>query len=203
MKKLVFIILVGLLVTPYAAAAKIGVGVGTGKIQVDQALKAGVIYTLPPFSVINTGDEPARYQILVQHRENQAELVPAPEWFTMTPQTFDLDPGKVQVVAVKLNLPVQGVRPGDYFGLLTAKPDQPAAAAGGTSIGVAAASKLYFTVAPANIFEGIFYRIGSLVRLWTPWSYIVPGIVILAILIIILKKFVNFDISVKKKKKKR
>ena len=203
MKKILSIVLVGVLIFPLIAFARIGVGVGTGKIQVDQELKAGLIYTLPPFSVINTGDEPASYKVFVQHRENQPELVAAPEWFTLSPQTFTLQPGKVQTVRVKLNLPIQGVKPGDYFGLLTAQPDLPAVTAGGTSIGVAAASKLYFTVAPANIFEGIYYRAVSLLHLWSPGSYIVLGVVILSLLAVILRRFVSFNFGINIKKQKR
>ena len=54
--------------------AKIGVGVGTGRIDVDEELRPGQAYVLPPFNVLNTGDEPANYRVLLSYNENQEEL---------------------------------------------------------------------------------------------------------------------------------
>ncbi len=49
--------------------AQIGVGVGVGKIQVDEKLKPGMIYQLPSFTVLNTGGEPSDYEISIQYHE--------------------------------------------------------------------------------------------------------------------------------------
>ena len=91
-----------------------------------------------------------------------------------------------------------GAEPGDYFAFLQGRPLQKTET-GMTSIGVAAATKLYFTVAPANIFVGIYYRIASLATLYSPWSYIVSAIVIAALLIAILRRFISFNIGIRKK----
>ncbi len=61
------------------AFANLGVGVGTGKIVVDEQLKPGMIYQLPSFSVINTGDIASDYSVGVAYHEGQEELQPAKE----------------------------------------------------------------------------------------------------------------------------
>jgi len=45
------------IIFPYVGLANVGVGVGLGKIQIDELLKSGGIYKLPSIPVINTGDE--------------------------------------------------------------------------------------------------------------------------------------------------
>ena len=183
---------------PLLVLAKIGVGVGIGKIQVDQPLKSGLIYTLPNFVLVNTGDEPSEYGVQIVYHENQKEMRPAKEWFKFEPSQFFLEPGQSQLVQIKLTLPIMGAEPGDYFAFLQGRPLQKTET-GMTSIGVAAATKLYFTVAPANIFVGIYYRIASLAPLYSPWSYVVSAIVIAALLIAILRRFISFNIGIRKK----
>lgn len=190
-----------ILIFPVVVLAKIGVGIATGKIQVDQKLKAGLIYTLPPLTVINTGDEPSEYGVGIQYHENQPEMRPLKEWFSFKPLNFHLEPGQTQVVQVKLNLPVTGAKPGDYFAFLQGFPVTKAQA-GSTSVGVAAATKLYFTVAPANIFIGIYYRFGSLLKLYSPWSYVGLAVIIAALIIILFRRFFSFNIGINLKKKK-
>jgi hypothetical protein len=187
-----------LLIIPMIASARVGVGVGTGKIQIDQPMKAGLIYTLPPLTIINTGDEPSNYTVDVQYRETQPEMKPDKSWFSFEPINFYLEPGQTQVVKMKLNLPIMGAKPGDYFCFLQGAPVQTANVQG-TSIGVAAAAKLYFTVAPGNVFVGLYVRSISLLKIYAPWSYVVVGVVLAALLLIILSRFVSFGISLKKK----
>ena len=133
-----------------ATFANIGVGVNTGKIQVDEKLKAGMIYKLPSITVINTGDEPADYETTIAYHQDQPELRPGQNWITFTPQKFHLDPGKGQLVEIKINLPIK-IEPGNYFAYLEGHPIA-TVQKGNTVLGVAAASKLYFTVVPANVF---------------------------------------------------
>lgn len=200
MKK-TFVIILGLgLVLPCLALAKIGVGMGTGKIQVDQRLKAGLIYTLPPIAILNTGDESSEYGVGIQYHENQPEMRPPKEWFGFEPSEFHLEPGQSQIVQVKLTLPVRGAKPGDYFAFLQGFPIKKAVV-GGTSVGVAAAAKLYFTVAPANFFVGVYYRAISLLTLYSPWSYALSAIIIAALAIVLFRRFFSFNIGVNVKKR--
>ena len=200
MKKKILLGVLVILCLPLLAMAKIGVGVGTGKIEIDNPMKAGLIYDLPSLVVVNTGDEPSDYSVAIQHRENQTQLIPSEEWFNFEPLNFSLEPGKTQVVNIKLTLPIKGAQPGDYFAFLQAFPVKKAEVSG-TSIGVAAAAKLYFTVAPANIFIGLYYRVVSLFVIYSPWSYIVSAVILLAILGVLFKRFfkLNFKVNIGKK----
>jgi len=188
------------LIFPNIIFATIGVGVGTGKIRVEDQLKPGMVYHLPKLSVINTGDEEAQYAVTVTYHQDQEQLEPSVEWFDFSPDNFKLKPGEAKVVEIKLSLPVK-TEPGDYFAYLEAYPDIKAES-GNTSIGVAAASKLYFTVVPGNIFQGFYYK---MLYFWKTYHIFIKVIVIGVIVVYgikFAKKFLNIDISVKKKDQK-
>jgi hypothetical protein len=201
MKKIIFILVCFLIIAPSLAYAIIGVGVATGKIFVNEKLRAGGIYQLPSFTVVNTGDEVSDYKVYVQHLMNQEELVPDYNWFSFQPQTFNLEPSKGQSVKVNLTLPLKNVQPGNYFAFLEAQPIKKSLGQGGASIGVAAATKLYFTIAPANFLQGIYYRIISCLNNYSPWTYIVLGLIVLVVLFYIIKKNFSFNIGINIKKK--
>lgn len=145
-----------------------GVGVGVGKIQVDQQLRPGMIYQLPIITVLNTGDESSSYSVRITHRSNQEQLVPPAEWFSFSPQTFRLEPGEVQSVQATLSIPLKA-EPGNYFNFLEGFPVIENNS-GATNIGIAAATKLYFTIAPANMVLGAYYRAASFWRNYQPWT---------------------------------
>lgn len=200
MKKITFLLLALILIlAPGVSLADIGVGVATGKIVVDNKMKAGGIYEIPSFTVVNTGDVPFEYEVYTQYLIGQEDKIPNPEWFKFSPQKFPLDPGKGQAVEVTISLPLKDVQPGQYFAFLEAKPSKEDE--GGTKVNIAAATKLYFTVAPANFFQGIYYRISSLMNNYSPWTYIALGIIVLAIIISLIKRKFNFDIGISVKKK--
>lgn len=197
MKKLFFIaILLSFLLVPASIFARIGVGVATGKIQVNDKLKPGIIYNLPPLTVINTGDIPSEYEVSMTYFEKQGQLKPPNDWFIFSPQRFHLEPGKVQVVKIKINLPIT-VTPGNYFGFLEAHPIQKDTS-GQTTIGIAAATKLYFTVVPANIFYAIFYKIVSFWNIYAPWPQRVLIFVLIVGSALFVRKFFNIQIGLKK-----
>ena len=181
-----------------AVSAGIGVGVGAGKIEIDQKLKSGVIYNLPPVPVINTGDVAGEYEMEVKKLQDQKELAPEAEWFTFEPQKFYLEPGGTQVVQMTLIVPLK-TEPGDYFTFLRARALQESNTAGGASVGVAAAAKLYFTLDSSNIFEAMYYRAASLMKTNAPWSYVILGLLIVSILVNFIRKRVSFNIGIKKK----
>jgi len=195
-KIFVFLALVSIL--PMAAFAKIGVGVGVGKIHVNEPLKSGMIYDLPVITVLNTGDEPADYQVSVQYltgQENNPDMGqrPASNWFTFTPQSFSLEPGKVQTVKTTVTLPTKTI-PGNYFAYLEVHPVKKSVV-GQTSIGIAAATKLWFTIAPSNFFQGIYYRFISLYSRYHPWDTIVLAVIFVAVLLWFISKKFKFQIA--------
>jgi hypothetical protein len=183
------------------AHASLGVGVGTGKIQVDQKLYPGTIYTLPSLTVFNTGDEPSYYTVTIDYNDKQPELMPAKEWFIYSPEKFYLEPGKAQVVSVKLNLPVK-MQPGDYFAYLEGTPTQKDAI-GQATIGIAAAAKLYFTVNPANFFQGVYYKIITFWKVYQPWTNRAAMVAAAVIVLILIKKYLKIDINLKKSEFKK
>ena len=182
-------------------SAGIGVGVGAGKIRVDQELKPGVIYNLPPIPVINTGDVAGGYEMEVIDLQDQEELIPEEDWFSFSPREFYLDPGGTQVVKVAIIAPMK-TEPGDYFTFVRARAVTQSNTHGGASVGVAAAVKLYFTLVSSNIFEAIYYRTASTIETNAPWSYIALAFIAFVILVAIIRKYFSFNIGIKKKSSK-
>jgi hypothetical protein len=201
MKKTIILLVLLFSVLAPSTYAIIGVGIGTGKIRVDDKLKPGMIYELPPLTVINTGDESSDYEVAAAYNESQAQLVPPESWFIFSPKKFHLEPGNVQVVAIKLNLPLR-VEPGDYFVYLEGHPAKKSKT-GTTSVGVAAAAKLYFTVVPANIFAGIYYKVITFWKIYSPWTDRTAAALGFILLLIIFKKFFNIQINLKNTSQKK
>ncbi len=196
MRKSLFVVLLGvMLVFPLEIFAKTGVGVGLGKIQVDTPMKAGGIYDLPDLPVLNTGDETTSYEVTVEFHENIPEMWPERSWFRFDPTTFQLEKGGVQQVKVLLVLPPK-TPPGKYFAYLEAHPVDKSEV-GESQVGIAAASKLYFTVAPSNIFSAWYYRFVSLYSRYHPWDTIVLSVIGTLILVRFLGK--RFKIQIAKK----
>ncbi len=197
MPKIITLFLILSLTLPLIALAGVGVGVNLGKIEIDEPLKPGGIYNFPSIGVLNTGDTAGQYELAVTYHQDQPQLKPSAEWFSFSPGLFHLEPGASQNVAVKLSLPVK-LKPGDYFSYLEAHPVIKAKG-GGTTIGVAAATKTYFTIAPANIWQAIYYKTASLLTIYAPWTYVVLAIIAGAIIIAIFRKFFAFQFMIKKR----
>jgi hypothetical protein len=188
-----------LLVLPATALASIGVGVGTGRIAVSEKLRAGGIYQLPPVTVFNTGTQTANYSMSVTLNQTQPQLKPNPKWFSFSPAQFRLAPGHSQIVTPTINMPVS-MQPGDYFAYLEAHPKE-TTKQGTARVGVAAATKLSFSVKASNIFFAILYRLLSLYRKYEPWSQIVTGLLVVGVVIRLAGRFVNFQSPFKRKQK--
>lgn len=199
-RKLLFVLaFAGPLMLPLVASATVGVGVGSGKIAVQQELMPGGIYNLPPVPVLNTGDQPSKYSVDIEYLQNQPERRPAQKWFVFSPKTFSLNPKGVQSVGITLTIPVK-TKPGNYFAYIEAHPVQ-TNTSGEMRINIAAAAKLYFTIAPANIFEAVYYRTLSFITHYAPWTYIAFGLIVLIILIRLFKRFFKFNVGISIKKK--
>jgi hypothetical protein len=156
--------------------AKIGVGVGVGKIVVDQILRPGIIYTLPSLPVINTGTDESEYEVVISFSENQGELRPELKWFKFNPQKFILKANEIKQVGIIIDLPLK-MEPGNYFAYLEAHPVV-SEGGGGAKVGIAAAAKLYFKVEPANFFQGMYYKVISFGKVYYPWPQRGLGLVL-------------------------
>lgn len=181
------------LLLPLPLLASIGVGIGTGKIIIEEDLKPGGTYELPALPVLNTGDEPGTYEVSIEYHENQPERKPEKDWFTFTPPSFELEPGGSQIVQASLTLPIKTV-PGEYFAYVEAHPVRKADD-GQSRVGVAAAAKLYFTVAPASVFQGLYYKAASFMTRHAPWTYVVLAVLAAGALLSFLRRFVKLNIS--------
>ncbi|PIT96520.1 hypothetical protein COT82_02835 [Candidatus Campbellbacteria bacterium CG10_big_fil_rev_8_21_14_0_10_35_52] len=187
----------GLFVFSYSVVlAKVGVGMGAGEIRVDEPVKLGGIYELPSVRIFNTGDEITTYGMGVAFHQDYHQLRPDKNWFSFNPSTFTIHPGESQEVSITMIVPLK-VAPGDYFSFIESGPVPTNAP--GTSIGVAVGTKLYFTLAPANIFQAIGFRISSFFKTYSPWSWGGLGFIAFIGLLFIFKKFFSFNIAMRKK----
>ena len=194
--RFILILAILLLLPASSVLAKIGVGVNLGTIDIDEPLVPGGTYKFPSVGVTNTGDETSDYEMTISYHEDQDGQRPPRDWFTFTPATFTLDGAASKPVAISLTLPVNAP-PGDYFALLEAHPI--VSAQGGTTIGIAAATKASFTVGPASLFQALRQKISTIFKNTQPWSTVVLVIVALAVVLTIAKRFFSFSLSVKRK----
>lgn len=198
-KSSLFILTVCLLASPaFQAFAKVGVGVGAGEIHITEPIHPGGIYTLPELRIFNTGDETTTYKMDIAYHQDHPEHRPASSWFTFDPLTFTLDGGNSQEIKVGMTVPVKA-EPGDYFAFIESGPVTATASSSGTSVGVAVATKLFFTVEPANLWEGILYRVSSFLKNNSPWSWIGLAVLSCIILFTLFVRFFSFNVSLKKK----
>lgn len=191
---LIFAIL--LLLPAPVLLADVGVGVNLGSIDIDEPLIPGGTYNFPAIGVTNTGDEVSEYEMDISYREDQDGLPPPGEWFTFAPGTFTLEALATQPVSVRLTLPLNAPA-GDYFALLEAHPI--VSSQGGTTIGIAAATKASFTVVPAGIIQALRQKLSTVFNDTQPWSFVVLVIIALAVVLTIAKRFFSFSLSVKRK----
>lgn len=170
MKRIFFTLSVFVLLSalPMVASATVGVSVNTGKITLNQALVPGVAYDLPSnIEVKNIGTEASDYAMSVEYNEVQTQLKPKADWFRFNPATFHLLPGESKIVKVSV-APAASAIPGGYFTYIEAHsvkgPDK-------ASISGAAATKLYFSVAPSDFFKKCYYNMLSYTHNHSRWAY--------------------------------
>jgi hypothetical protein len=151
-----------------------GVGISTGEITVATRLAPGAGYELPRISVSNTGDVVTSYEVTLTYLEGQAQRRPEAAWFDFDPRRFTLEPGEARDVIIALTIPTSA-EPGEYFALLQAKtaPDQP----GATSVGVAAATKLGFSVSASGWLDAQWRGLNRRLDDAFPWTFVVAGAV--------------------------
>ena len=173
-------------------SAQSGVGVNVGKIEIDQVLSTGGSYNLPSIGVINTGHDAGDYSVRISYMGDQEEQRPPGEWFSFSPGVFGLEPGESRTVGIRLSIPVSA-RAGDYFALIEASPKPPEGS--GVVIGIAAATKLTFTVRASNPFIGSALWTFNRVNDAAPYSYIVAGLAVFLALAYWIRRKLNIRIS--------
>lgn len=191
--------IVGLLCSISLVFAAIGVGVGSGKITIQQKLQPGGMYELPALPVLNTGDESGEYGLSIEYNEQQSQQRPQRDWFHFSPQSFHLDPQQSKTIGITLSVPVNA-KPGAYFAYVEAHPVAKGVV-GQTSVGIAAAAKLYFTVSPANVLQATFYRVTGIISWYAPWTYVVIAMIAASVLFSALRRLFSFNVQIGFKKK--
>ena len=189
--------LVLLLAAAQPAWARLGVGVNVGNIEVNEPLLSGGIYDIATMSVINTGNETSDYGLGVSYRDKQKEMKPPEKWFRFSPARFELKPGRQKPVEISLTIPVNA-KAGDYFALVEG---HPIAGEKGLNIGIAAAAKINFTVESSSLFWSIINRRPPWFANNSPYSYVIAGVVLLAIVILIIRRYVKLSFSIERKGK--
>ena len=147
--------------------AHLGVSINLGQISVDEPLIPGGSYSVPSIGVRNSGNIASYYEMAVSYRHDQTELRPPAEWIEFDPDLFYLDPEQSRQVAVVLNIPANA-EPGDYFAYLEV---HPITEERGVAVGIAAGSKLYFSVKPANFFSAVGSQISSFFHNNSPFDF--------------------------------
>lgn len=178
---------------PAPAAADIGVGVDLREISIDEILTAGNVYNLPAVGVINTGDRTTDYEVGITYMSEQEEMTPSADWFQFDPQRFSLEGGTSKKVSISLHIP-EDASPGHYFALIEAHPLLEGS--GTTTIGIAAATKLRFSVSKD---VPVLSAIGNFLRDHAPYSYIGLGVVLAVIAVVLLRRFFKFGLHVERR----
>ena len=190
-------VVAALLATAPGARADVGVGVNLGKIDIDDKLSPGGRYNLPTLGVINTGDEPGDYEVVISYFADQEEERPPEDWFEFEPQRFFLEAGESQQVNIRIVLP-SGADPDDYFALIEAHPI--ATGEGGVSIGVAAATKLTFTVKPSNLFAAWVLQAQNFIEDGEPWTYVIPASLLALLIIYLLRRYFRLQLRFERRR---
>ena len=197
-RTLLVALVVGAVAFPMLTSANIGVGVGAGKIVMSQPLEPGLSYALPALPVLNTGDSSGTFSVSIEYLTDQQDYQPPREWFTIDPLSFTLDATQSRLVNVKLSVPTSA-RPGHYFAYLEARPVI-AGVAGQSSVGVAAAAKLYFVVAPSNAFQAWYYKTAAFLGQYAPWPQVISIVIVATLLLTFINRFFSLNIHVRRKR---
>jgi uncharacterized protein YaiE (UPF0345 family) len=147
-----------LLAFPAAAAASIGVGIQVGPVRLAGIAHAGQTYDLPPVYVVNTGTEPETVRLDVQRLSKGTGRDVPKAWFRPGQSDVHLDAKQSATIPVQLVVPAEA-RPGRYFSDVVAH-GSASIEAGQATLGVAAATKLQFTVGKA-VPAGFWSRLPS------------------------------------------
>jgi hypothetical protein len=132
---------------PAAAAASIGVGIQVGPVRLAGIAHAGQTYDLPPVYVVNTGTEPETVRLEVQRLSRGTGRDVPKSWFKPGQTDVHLDPKQSATIPAQLVVPADATL-GPYFSDVVAH-GSASIEAGQATLGVAAATKLQFTVGKA------------------------------------------------------
>jgi hypothetical protein len=131
-----------------AAQASVGVGVQAAPVRLGNVAHAGGSYALPPVYVIDTGTQPETISVRVERlSQGTGRAVPS-SWVQAASSAVQLSPR--QSARIPLQLVVPGsAKPGRYLSDIVVA-GSAVISAGRANLGVAAATRLEFSVAPGS-----------------------------------------------------
>ena len=131
-----------------AAQASVGIGVQASPVSLGIAAHAGGSYALPPVYVQNTGTQAETVTVQVMRLSKGTGRVVPPSWVRATGPGLQLAPGQSAEIPLELAVP-GGAQAGPYLSDVVVS-GSAATSAGRANFGVAAATKLEFSVTPGS-----------------------------------------------------
>lgn len=136
---------VGMLIAfPGLAQASIGVGVQGAPVRLRTVARPGSSYALPPVYVVNTGTQDESISMRIQRLSHGPGRTVPPSWIHFTGNGMQLPARKSARIPLELVVPASAA-PGKYLSDVVVV-GSAAIAVGKTNLGVAAATKLEFSV---------------------------------------------------------
>ena len=150
--------------------ASVGVGVQSDPVRLGSVARPGVSYALPPVYVVNTGTQAESISVRVERLSRGPGRAVPPSW--ITGPGVRLSPQKAARIPLELVVP-GGAKSGGYLSDIVVA-GSAVMSVGHTNLGVAAATKLEFSVGPGP-GPGLWPSL----PLWTRWA--IGGLLLLAI----------------------
>lgn len=188
-----------MIIFPLCAQSRVGVGAGTGKINLGIKLLPGETYDLPTIIFANTGNEKSEYKISLQKTAEVGKINLPEEWIQFEPKRFTLAPKESQIVKIKIRLPIN-IDSGEYLGYIKCSPVSSEASIGNTSIGIAAATKITFTILPKNIWQKTTQKASIFWKKYSILVFIASILIVIAIILIFFRKTFRLNFKLEKKK---
>jgi hypothetical protein len=126
--------------------ASVGVGVQVSPVRLGSMAHRGERYALS-LDVVNTGTEAEAVSLRVERLSRGSGQAVPPSWIQFAGPAVQIGPGKAARISLELVVP-GGARPGEYLSDIVAS-GSAAGQAGTGHLGVAAATKLEFSVSSA------------------------------------------------------
>jgi hypothetical protein len=150
--------------------ASVGVGVQVSPVRLGSMAQRGGSYALS-VDVVNTGTEAEAVSMRVERLSRGSARAVPPSWIQFAGAAVQIAPGKAARVSLELVVPGQA-RPGEYLSDIVAS-GSAAGQAGTGNLGVAAATKLEFSVSSAPA------QAGSSFPVWMWWA--LAGLLLLTV----------------------
>jgi hypothetical protein len=167
--------LVALLSLSTAAQASVGVGVQAAPVRLGSVAHPGGSYALVPLYVVNTGTQPESISVRVERLSRGRGLAVPSSWIQVTASGVHLDPHQSERIPLMLVVP-DGAKSGSYLSdiVVTGSAE---ISVGRANLGVAAATKLEFSVRPGP-GHGLLPSLPT----WTWWAIAALLLLALAVL---------------------